>query len=196
MKINRKKIIIALFLIFFGGVGRMLLLGLPNVETLTVSALLAGSMLGGMYSVLVPLGIVVLTDVLIGNNSILFFTWSAWIVIGIFGLAARSNEKTNINFVIKMTGLGLASSLFFYVYTNFGVWLLWPLYAHDIFGLIQCYIMGLPFLRMSIIGNLIIVPSVSLVTVFCVKNKYYFSKILSYASRKICRKRLEERLEG
>jgi len=196
MRLNLKKLIFATFLIIFGGAGRMLLLGLPNVETLTISALLAGSMLGGMYSVLVPLGIVVLTDVLIGNNSILFFTWSAWIVIGTFGLAARKNKKTKINFVIKMTGLGLASSLFFYIYTNFGVWLLWPLYTHDISGLIQCYLMGLPFLRMSIIGNLIIVPAVSFAAMFCLKNKYYFSKILSYVSRKICRKRLEERLEG
>lgn len=195
MKIKTKKIIFAFLLIIFGSVGRMLLLDFPNVETLTVSALLAGSIFGGLYSVFVPFTVVVLTDFIIGNNSILFFTWSAWIMIGAFGLVARRSDKTDSRFVLKLTGLGLFSSLFFYIYTNFGVWLLWPLYSHDIPGLIQCYIMGLPFLRMSIIGNMIIVPSVSLAVVLCIKNKNYLLKMLAYVW-KVCRKRLEERLEG
>jgi len=46
-KINTKKIIFAFALIIFATGGRYLLLDFPNVETMTVAALLAGSLLGG-----------------------------------------------------------------------------------------------------------------------------------------------------
>ncbi len=196
MKMNQptmhsKKIFVALFLIIFGSLGRLLLLGLPNVETLTVSTLLAGSLLGGLYSVFVPLAIVVLTDFLIGNNSILFFTWSAWILIGVFGAISGIKTQSVARSVGKLTILGLASSLFFYVYTNLGVWLLWDLYPHNFIGLVQCYLMGLPFLRMSIIGNLIIVPLVSLVAMLGKKYEQQLIFFLNNAQKEFCRKRLE-----
>lgn len=159
--INYKKMLGALALIAFGSLGRIFLLDLPNVETLTVSALLAGSLLGGLYSVLVPFSIVVLTDFYIGNNLILLFTWSAWMVIGIFGWLLRKKKAPSFKFAGQLTGMGIVAVLFFYVYTNFGVWLLWDLYPHTLAGLIQSYIMALPFLKMSLLGNLIIVPLVS-----------------------------------
>ena len=54
------------------------------------------------------------------------------------------------------------SSLFFYIWTNFGVWCLshgmW--YTFDIDGLVKCYVAGLSFLRNMFLGNLILCPMV------------------------------------
>lgn len=178
--INHKKMLGALALIIFGSLGRIFLLDLPNVETLTVSALLAGSLLGGLYTVLVPFSIVVLTDFYIGNNLILFFTWSAWIVIGIFGWLLKKKRAPSFKFAGQLTGMGIAASLFFYIYTNFGVWLLWSMYPHTLAGLIQCYIMALPFLKMSLLGNLIIVPLVSGAALLAWKHEQSLEKIFLY----------------
>ena len=52
----------------------------------------------------------------------------------------------------------MASSVFFFAYTNFGVWLIGGLYPHTLTGLVSSYAMGLPFYRTMIIGNAFIVP--------------------------------------
>ena len=164
---KKKKFIFAIILIVFGVVTRLLLKDLPNVETITVMALLAGSMLGGFYAVVVALSAMAIGDMIIGNDSILMFTWSAYAIIGLFGLILYKKQKRGFKYVLQMTGLGMMASLFFYFLTNFGVWLLWPgMYAHTWAGLTQCYVMGLPFLKYNFLGNLVLVPLVTSVVVF------------------------------
>ncbi len=60
----------------------------------------------------------------------------------------------------------IISSVFFFLYTNFGWWLMTNMYPHTWDGLIQCYIMGLPFFKNNLIGNLIFVPMVSVAAMF------------------------------
>lgn len=169
-KIDKKRFVLAIILILFGSIGRILLLDLPNVETLTIASLLAGSMLGGGYTLIVPLTIVAITDMYIGNKPILIFTWTAWAIIGILGWLLRKSKKESFVFGFKMMGMGVVSSLFFYVWTNFGVWLMWPqMYPATWQGLISCYILGLPFLKMNLIGNLIIIPATVFPLIFVLK---------------------------
>lgn len=163
---NKKKIFGAIALIAFGAITRLLLKDLPNVETVTVTALLAGSMLGGVYALAVGLSVMAVSDMVIGNDSILVFTWSAFAIIGLFGVVLLKKNKTSPKYILQMTGLGIGAAFFFYLYTNFGVWLLWPqMYVHTWQGLVQCYIMGLPFLKYNLLGNLVLVPLVTSVVV-------------------------------
>jgi len=165
MQANWLKLITAIALIVFGALGRILI-DLPNVETVTVVSLLGGALLGGIYTFIVPLATIALTDMYIGNDSILLFTWSAWAVIGLLGWLLRKSQKDYV-FGLKMTIMGVAASLFFFIWTNFGVWLLWPqMYSHTWLGLWQCYAMGLPFLKMSLLGNLVIIPVVVFPAIF------------------------------
>jgi len=48
----------------------------------------------------------------------------------------------------------LACSLIFFVTTNFAVWAWSGLYSADLAGLIQCYVIGLPFLKHTVAGDL------------------------------------------
>lgn len=160
MKIKYYKLTLAVMLIAFAVFGRILLIDMPNVETLTIAALLAGSLLGGMYTIIIPLSAVALSDMFIGNDPIMIFTWSAWAFVGLLGLLLRKSKK-DYKYGFKITGLGIVASLIFFGWTNFGVWAMWNMYPHTWSGLIQCFVMALPFLKMSLIGNLIIVPSVS-----------------------------------
>ena len=177
-KVSKKKLILAILLIAFGVGGRIFRIhfmpDLYNVEPITLVALLAGSYLGLSYALIVPLSVVAISDVYIGNTSVLFFTWSAWAIIGLFSLILRGSKKDSLIFGFKMTGMGILSSMIFFIWTNFGVWMEWNMYAHTLSGLIKCYIMGIPFFKMNLLGNLVIISVVSFSLVLCLK----LSKIL------------------
>lgn len=168
-----KKILFAILLVLLGVFFRTIGHIAPNIEFVTAASLLAGAYLGRKYAILVPFVIMVLTDTLIGNTNIFIFTWSAYLAIGLLGLWGLKDKKTKF---VRATGLGIIASLWFYLWTNFGVWALdsWGLYPRTLGGLMEAYIMGLPFLKLNLLGNLFFVP-VSFGIVEMVKS-FYASK--------------------
>lgn len=165
MNPSRKKFFAACILITIGFVSRFAFAGHPNVELVTAVSLLSAVMLGGYYGIIIPLAVVALSDITIGNDIILIYTWSAWLIIGAFGLLIRKythlNTKSYGKFLFGMTGLGILSTLFFYGWTNFGVWQLFNYYPRGFSGLMASYVAGLPFLRNQLMGNIIFVPVLS-----------------------------------
>lgn len=152
-----KKILIAVGLIALGVLGRTVFDLPPNVELVTLSCFLAAAYLGGAFSILVPLAIMVVSDTALGNTQIFIFTWTAYIVVGLSALVLRRFRKNSLNLVSASTLFTIPSSLFFYLWTNFGVWYQsW--YPPTPAGLLQSYVMGLPFLKFNLVGNLIFVP--------------------------------------
>ena len=152
-----KKSLIAVGLVVLGVAGRTVFDLPPNVELVTLSCFLASVYLGGAFAVLVPLAIMIVSDMVIGNTQIFIFTWSAYIVVGLSALILRRYEKNDVNLVSASALFTVPSSLFFYLWTNFGVWYQgW--YPPTLAGLIESYIMGLPFLKFNLVGNLIFVP--------------------------------------
>jgi len=158
-----KKFLLPILLVLLGILFRTVWHLGPNIEFVTASAILSAMYLGGSYAVIVPLLIMILTDKLIGNTNIYWFTWSAYILIGLFSHFFKKKFLVlNPKFkVIKGTGMGIGAAVFFYLWTNFGVWVLpsWGMYTRDLNGLIRCYIMGLPFLKLNLIGNILFIPS-------------------------------------
>ncbi len=140
-----------------------------------MATLMAGVYLGRPWNIIVPVVAMGISDFVIGNSSIFIFTWSAYAIIGImatlsFWSAAIESKGAAIESKIGMaTVLAATSSLFFFLWTNFGVWAQgW--YPPTLQGLISSYIMGLPFLKYNLIGNLVIVP-VGFGVVELVKNR-------------------------
>jgi Family of unknown function (DUF6580) len=58
----------------------------------------------------------------------------------------------------KIGGVALLASLQFYLLTNFGSWLVMPNYEKTFAGLLECYVMGLPWFRPTLIANLLYIP--------------------------------------
>lgn len=130
----------------------------PNVELVTTTALLAAVYLGFPYAFLVPFIALVVSDVVLGNTAIFIFTWSAYLIIGGAGLLLRKAGFKGLKLVAIAGAQALASSFFFYLWTNFGVWLQgW--YPPTLAGLVQSYWWGLPFLKLNLISNLLLVPA-------------------------------------
>jgi hypothetical protein len=133
----------------------------PNLEIVTASTLVAAIFLPRRSAVLTPLVIMAASDLIIGNTMIAVFTWSAFGLVGLAGLGLRRLAGRPGTLVLAGTAAGLAGSVFFFLYTNFGVWLLGDgtMYAKTWGGLVQCYVMGLPFYRTMLLGNLVLVPA-------------------------------------
>ena len=79
-----------------------------------------------------------------------FATW-AWYVaaLGLGGLL-RENSRP-----IRLVGTSLAASVSFFFVSNFAVWLAWNMYPKTFAGLVQCYIVGIPYFRHSVLGDLL-----------------------------------------
>ncbi len=76
--------------------------------------------------------------------------YSAFILCAVMGFMLRKKRSVG-----KIAGAGIASCVTFFLITNFASWVGSVTYPQTIAGLIQCYEMGLPFLRNSLIGTAI-----------------------------------------
>jgi len=162
---TKAKLITATALIAFGIFSRFFLQGIPNFETITVVSLLAGSLLGGVWTIAIGLIVVAATDMFIGNTIIFAYTWSAWAFMGFFGYALRKRGKTVVRHSLELTGMGIVGVLFFFTWTNFGVWHVGQMYSHTFAGLAASYTAGIPFLKYQLMSAVLFIPTVSAVTI-------------------------------
>ena len=88
-----------------------------------------------------------ITDLFIGLHSTLIFTWGSVLIIGLI-------SKYFISSLLNRLSGALVGVFIFYLITNFGEWT-GGNYGYDLSGLIECYVMGLPFLGNSLVSTLI-----------------------------------------
>lgn len=140
-----------------------------NLELVTTVSVIAAIVIGWKAAVIVPMSSMAISDIFIGNSSIFVFTWSAFVTIGISALLLRKLNNRPKSQIIYSLGFALASSFFFFIITNFGVWSQgW--YPATWTGLIECFTMAIPFYRTMLIGNIIMVPTAVSIYQF-VKNR-------------------------
>ena len=126
-------------------------------------ALLSGILLGGYYTFIVPLGILFLTDLYYGNTSIFLFTWSGFVLLGLLGYSAKKKVPLSMRSIPLVMGLGIGGVLLYDLWTNFGCWLMW--YPPTLTGLINCYILALPFTIWHLLSTLLALPLIYLAVV-------------------------------
>ena len=130
------------------GVTLRLVPHIPNVAPVVAIALFAGTYLNKRYAPWLALALMVISDALVGWHNTMAFTYGSVVLISFLGLWLRSRKTP-----ATVIGTSIVSSLLFFVITNFGVWLMgW--YPHNLAGLQQCYIMAIPFLRFTLLGDL------------------------------------------
>jgi len=150
----------------------------PNFELVTPVSFLSVFFLRTRYTAFIPLLITIISDAFLGNTTVALFTWSAWIIIGTFfsRFQGRSHhlESISIGKGAAISSLWVSgSTLFFYLWTNAGVWVLHrgTFYSAGLDGLIASYIAGLPFLRNQLLGNIAVTPLLLLLFGFLLQNK-------------------------
>lgn len=160
-------LILLLFLLTLGE--RVLFDFGPNIELVTVSMLLVAFYFGAEKSLWFTLFVMLASDLFLGNTSIFLFTWSGFLIpVVVSGKIFQKKRTKNIeqsggmfSRVFLGTGLGISTTLFFFLWTNFGVWALdsWGMYSNDLSGLMMSYINALPFLKNHLISTLVFVPT-------------------------------------
>ena len=131
-----------------------------------VISILSGLILGGYYTFIVPISVMVLTDLIIGNNLILLFTWSGFALLGLLGYLLKTSNSLTIEKIPKVLGVGVGGILLYDIWTNFGTWL-GGWYTHTFEGLVLCYTYALPFMFWHLLSatvtlTIIVVPVIYL----------------------------------
>lgn len=122
-----------------------------NCTAVAATALLAGALFESrLLAAIVPLAGIALSEPFLASEDwrILAVVCAALCVPAAIGHWARQYRT------ILLLPLACAGSLFFFITSNFAVWTFTDLYAHSTRGLIACYVMALPFLRNTILGDL------------------------------------------
>lgn len=158
-KIELQRLMLAALLIMIGAVGRILLLPYPNIEAVMAVTLLAGCLLGGIFAIIVPCAVLLITDLYIGNNYIFLFTWSGFAMVGLIGHFLRGKTEASAKFVSMLTGIGIGATLLYGLWTNLGWWYLF--YAHTVENLVLVYVLGIPFMLRHLLSSAIFVPLIS-----------------------------------
>ena len=79
-----------------------------------------------------------------------FVTWAWYAAIIWLGTRLRDNAKP-----MWVVASALASSISFFLVSNFAVWACWNMYPKNAAGLVASYAAALPFFRRSLAGDLV-----------------------------------------
>ena len=163
IKEEKNKIILAIMLIFTGSILRLALqhMTMDLFFIIAVISIISGLILGGYYTFIVPISIMMITDLVIGNNAILLFTWSGFAILALFGYLVKTRHNLSIKKIPITLGAGIAGILVYDIWTNFGCFLGW--YPKTITGLTTCYTAAIPFtlwhlLSTTISLTLVLIP--------------------------------------
>lgn len=120
-----------------------------NFTPVAAIAIFAGVYLNKKQALIVPLLLMVLSDVFLGMHNVVLFTWGSFVLVTFLGIWAKNHKTFKV-----IVSTSVVSSVLFYVITNFGVWAMgW--YPQTVKGLLDCYILGLPFLRNFTVATLV-----------------------------------------
>jgi hypothetical protein len=122
----------------------------PNVAPITAVALFGAVFLPRIWSLLLPIGALLISDAIIGMyGGVMLFVYGSFLLSVVIGWWVR--QQPSIQRLVIST---LIASVSFYVITNFGVWLLSGMYSAGLDGLVASYVAGLPFFRNTLIGDI------------------------------------------
>ena len=146
---NTIKVVLAVLLISFAVTFR-LLPHPPNFAPIAAVALFGGALLPKGWGLSLPLLAMIVSDLVIGLHPLILFTWGSFLIIALFGNKfLRTVNPANI------VGASLASSVFFFIITNFGVWIEGRLYPLTAEGLLNSYVNAIPFFRNTLMSDLV-----------------------------------------
>lgn len=125
----------------------------PNLTPVAASALFAGVVCRSrILALAVPLVALPLSDLVIGTYDwrIIAAGYIALTLPAVFGMWAGRTGRA-----IVVAGCVPAMSLVFFAVSNFAVWAFSGMYPPTAGGLLACYVAGLPFLKTTLLGDVL-----------------------------------------
>jgi len=133
------------------GVSLRLLPHPPNFAPIAAIALFGGVYLSKKISLVIPILALLISDIFLGfyQYSLIIFVYGSFLLCVLLGFWLKKHKKWHI-----VLGASLSCSFIFFFLTNFSVWAFTSWYPKTFSGIIQCYLMALPFLKNTAIGDL------------------------------------------
>jgi len=148
---------LAYLFVIFAVVARMPFMPHPWNLTPVAAALLYFGARGSRRQLWVPFALLALSDVILTKFVYSypfswdhFVTWAWYAAILWLGTSLRENSNW-----LRVGGAALASSVSFFIVSNFAVWAAWNMYPKSLAGLMTCYAAGLPFFRHTVAGDML-----------------------------------------
>jgi hypothetical protein len=155
-KINLKaegKLIEFFIALLFIGIGIIfrLMPHAPNFTPIAAIALFGGIYLSKRTAFILPVLALMISDIFIGfyEPKLMIAVYGSFLLCVILGLYLKAHKKW-----YTVLGGSVAGSVSFFLVTNFAVWAFTPWYAKTFSGIIQCYLMALPFFKNTLMGDL------------------------------------------
>lgn len=149
---NKKILEVSIAIVFvLMGVSLRLIPHPSNFAPIGALALFGGVYLSRKIALILPLAAMVISDIFIGFYEIrlMTFVYGSFLLCVVLGFWLKQHKKWQ-----TVLGSSLLASLIFFLLTNFAVWAFTPWYAKTFSGIIQCYLMALPFFRNTLLGDL------------------------------------------
>ena len=134
----------------------------PNFTPVIAVAIMGGYFFRNIYFCFATL----LASMFLGFYENMIFVYLSLLIVALslFSFSKKINFK-------NLFVYGFFGSLIFFLVSNFSFWLLTDLYVKDMSGLIQAYIMAIPFFKNTLISTLIF--SYATLIVYKTSNKYF-----------------------
>src|SRR5580700_4682465 len=148
---------LAYLFVIFAVAARMPFMPHPWNFTPVAAALLYFGARGSRRQLWVPFALLAASDVILTKFVYAyvfswdhFVTWAWYAAILLLGSQLRETTRW-----LRVGGAALASSISFFVVSNFAVWACWNMYPKTLSGLMTCYAAGIPFFRRGVAGDML-----------------------------------------
>lgn len=121
----------------------------PNVASIAAVALFGGAYLPNKrLALIVPLAALFLSDLILGFYRHMEIVYGSFLLVVCLGFWLQTKRSA-----LRIAAAALASSVIFFVITNFGVWAVGSLYPKTAGGLLACYVAAIPFFQNTLVGD-------------------------------------------
>jgi hypothetical protein len=122
----------------------------PNFTPIGAMALFSGAYFGRRaIAFAAPIGALLMSDAVLGFYHGMVTVYFADLLVVLIGCLALRNRSA-----LRIGLAAVASSILFFVVTNFGMWLSSGIYPRTVGGLEACFIAAIPFFQNTIAGDL------------------------------------------
>ncbi len=145
----------------------------PNFSPIIASAIVAPFIINSrLYGALLPIIAMFISDLIIGLHP---YQLVIYLTISIISLMAPMKKN-----YFKFSILAVGSSVWFFIITNFAVWMVWDFYPKTIDGLILCYTLAIPFFINTLVSTCLFTAIFLFLTKYMEVGNEKFSNIVLF----------------
>lgn len=128
----------------------------PNFTPIIALAIFSGALVPNKgVAIAITLGSMILSDMFLGLHTTMTVVYVSLVLIVLLSSFLQKtslvkDRKFSLKSFATLVGVSVFSSVVFFLFTNFGVWVLQDLYPKTVSGLMLCYTAALPFFPATI----------------------------------------------